>query len=42
MTNEPKPKPKGGRPTFVPKDKRRRIVKIMAGFTIPQEQIALA
>ena len=42
MTNEPKPKSKGGRPTFVPKDDHRRIVKIMAGFGIPQEQIALA
>ena len=42
MTNEPQPKPKGGRPTFEPKDEHRRIVKIMAGFTIPQEQIALA
>lgn len=42
MTNEPKPKSKGGRPTFVPKDEHRRIVKIMAGFAIPQQQIALA
>lgn len=42
MTNEPKPKSKGGRPTFVSKDEHRRIVKIMAGFAIPQQQIALA
>ena len=42
MTNEPKPKSKSGRPTFVPKDEHRRIVKIMAGFAIPQQQIPLA
>ena len=42
MKNEQQPKSKGGRPKFEPKDDHRRIVKIMAGFNIPQQEIALA
>jgi len=33
---------KGGRPKYVPTDKDRNIVRMMAGFGIPQEKICLA